>query len=352
LKTRNLSGFLLFFLLAGTTISAFSQDVKENGEVREKFKASTYILEHISDSHEWHIYTKKNGENVAIYLPVILYSKGKGLNLFSSKHLAKGNTYMGFKLEEEGDLKGKIVTVNEAGLADEKNLPLDLSMTKTVVALLSAAIIGLIIFLSLARSYKKTGISHPKGIQSFLEPIILFVRDDIAIPNIGHKYERYMPYLLTAFFFILINNLMGLIPFPPPFGGNVTGNIAITFLLASCTFLITQFSGNKSHWKHVFVTPGVPFWLLPIMIPVELIGLISKPFALMIRLFANMLAGHIVILSLICLIFIFDSLALAPVSIFFVIFMDFMELLVAFLQAYIFTLLSALFISLAVQEEH
>jgi F-type H+-transporting ATPase subunit a len=352
LKTRNLSGFLLFFLLAGTTFSAFSQDVKENGEIKEKFKASTYILEHISDSHEWHIYTKKNGENVAIYLPVILYSKGKGLNLFSSKHLAKGNTYMGFKLEEEGDLKGKIVTVNEAGLADEKNLPLDLSMTKTVVALLSAAIIGLIIFLSLARSYKKTGISHPKGIQSFLEPIILFVRDDIAIPNIGHKYERYMPYLLTAFFFILINNLMGLIPFPPPFGGNVTGNIAITFLLASCTFLITQFSGNKSHWKHVFATPGVPFWLLPIMIPVELIGLISKPFALMIRLFANMLAGHIVILSLICLIFIFDSLALAPVSIFFVIFMDFMELLVAFLQAYIFTLLSALFISLAVQEEH
>lgn len=352
MKTRNLSGFLLFFLLAGTTFSAFSQDVKENGEIKEKFKASTYILEHISDSHEWHIYTKKNGENVAIYLPVILYSKGKGLNLFSSKHLAKGNTYMGFKLEEEGDLKGKIVTVNEAGLADEKNLPLDLSMTKTVVALLSAAIIGLIIFLSLARSYKKTGISHPKGIQSFLEPIILFVRDDIAIPNIGHKYERYMPYLLTAFFFILINNLMGLIPFPPPFGGNVTGNIAITFLLASCTFLITQFSGNKSHWKHVFVTPGVPFWLLPIMIPVELIGLISKPFALMIRLFANMLAGHIVILSLICLIFIFDSLALAPVSIFFVIFMDFMELLVAFLQAYIFTLLSALFISLAVQEEH
>ena len=161
-----------------------------------------------------------------------------------------------------------------------------------------------------------------------------------------------MPYLLTAFFFILINNLMGLIPFPPPFGANVTGNIAITFVLASFTFLITQFSGNKSHWRHVFATPGVPFWLLPIMIPVEIIGLFSKPFALMIRLFANMLAGHIVILSLICLIFIFDTLALAPVSILFVIFMDFMELLVAFLQAYIFTLLSSLFISLAVQEEH
>jgi F-type H+-transporting ATPase subunit a len=352
LKKRNLFSFLLFLLLAGTTLSVPGQDVLQKEGGKEKFKANTYILEHISDSHEWHIYTKKNGENVAIYLPVILYSKEKGLNVFSSKQITDGHVYNGFKLEEEGDLKGKIVTVNEAGVADEKNLPLDLSITKTVFGLMSAAIIGLVIFLTLARSYKKTGISHPKGIQSFLEPVILFVRDDIAIPNIGHKYEKYMPYLLTAFFFILINNLMGLIPFPPPFGANVTGNIAVTFLLASCTFIITQLSGNKSHWKHVFATPGVPFWLLPIMIPVELIGLISKPFALMIRLFANMLAGHIVILSLICLIFIFDSLALAPVSIFFVIFMDFMELLVAFLQAYIFTLLSALFISLAVQEEH
>jgi len=211
----------------------------------------------------------------------------------------------------------------------------------------------LILFISLGRSYRKTGISYPKGIQSFLEPIVLFVRDDIAIPNIGiHKYAKYMPYLLSAFFFILINNLMGLIPFPPPFGANVTGNIAVTFVLATCTFLITQFSGNKTYWKHVFAAPGVPFWLLPIMIPVEVIGLFSKPFALMIRLFANITAGHIIVLSLICLIFIFDSLGVAPVSIIFVIFMDCIELLVAFLQAYIFTLLSALFISMAVPEEH
>jgi F-type H+-transporting ATPase subunit a len=353
LKTRIIIGLFFFLLLAGTTKTVNCQEVEQKSEAKEKFKASTYILEHIADSHEWHILTKKNGESVAIYLPVILYSKESGLHLFSSKQLVHGKEYKGFKLEEEGDLKGKIVSVDEAGRIDEENLPLDLSMTKTVIGMLSAAIIGLLLFLSLARSYKKTGISHPKGIQSFLEPVILFVRDDIAIPNIGlHKYEKYMPYLLTAFFFILINNLMGLIPFPPPFGANVTGNIAITFVLAACTFLITQFSGNKSHWRHVFATPGVPFWLLPIMIPVEIIGLFSKPFALMIRLFANMLAGHIVILSLICLIFIFDTLALAPVSILFVIFMDFMELLVAFLQAYIFTLLSSLFISLAVQEEH
>ena len=352
MKTRILISFFLFFLIAGTTISSFGQEVKEKTEPEGKFDASTFILEHIADSHEWHILTKKNGENVAIYLPVILYSKEKGLDIFSSKKLADGNEYKGYKLEEEGDLQGKIVSVNKEGTVDEKNLPLDLSMTKAVIGMLSAAIIGLLLFLSLARSYRKSGISYPKGIQSFLEPVILFVRDDIAIPNLGHKYEKYMPYLLTAFFFILINNLMGLIPIPPPFGANVTGNIAVTFVLATCTFFITQFSGNKTYWKHIFAAPGVPFWLLPIMIPVEIIGLFSKPFALMIRLFANITAGHIIVLSLICLIFIFDSLSVAPVSIFFVIFMDFLELLVAFLQAYIFTLLSALFISMAVQENH
>lgn len=360
MKTKILFGFLFFYLLAGFTTSSFGQHAEEKTEgkterkteAKEKFNASAYILEHLADSHEWHLFTKADGESVAIYLPVILYTKEKGISLFSSKKLAHGHEYKGFKLEEEGALKGKIVSVNEAGVIDEEKLPLDLSITKTVVAMMSAALIGLIIFLSLARSYKKSGISYPKGMQSFLEPVILFVRDDIAIPNLGHKYEKFMPYLLTAFFFILINNLMGLIPFPPPFGGNVTGNIAITFLLAFCTFIIIQFNGNKSYWKHVFATPGVPFWLLPIMIPVELIGLISKPFALMIRLFANILAGHIVILSLICLIFIFGTVWLSPVSIFFVIFMDFMELLVAFLQAYIFTLLSALFISMAVQEDH
>jgi F-type H+-transporting ATPase subunit a len=325
----------------------------EKDKSEEKFDASTFILEHIADSHEWHLLTKKNGEHVVIYLPVILYSKEKGLDAFSSKKLAHGHVYKGYMLEEEGDLQGKIVSVSEAGIVDEENLPLDLSMTKAVIGMLAAALIGLWLFLSLSRSYKKTGISHPKGIQRFLEPVILFVRDDIAIPNIGeHKYEKFMPYLLSVFFFILINNLMGLVPYPPPFGANVTGNIAVTFVLAFFTFIITQFSGNKQYWRHIFATPGVPLWLLPIMIPVEIIGIFSKPFALMIRLFANITAGHIIVLSLIALIFIFDSMAVAPVSIFFVIFMDFLELLVAFLQAYIFTLLSALFISLAAPEHH
>lgn len=344
---------MFILLFAFNVFPLFSQENTGHGEAREKFDASTFILEHIADSHEWHIFTKPDGESVAIYLPVILYSREKGLDIFSSKKLAHGKEYIGYRIEEEGALKGRIVNVNESGAVDEEKLPLDLSMTKSVMGMLAAAIIGLLLFLSLAVSYKKTGISHPKGLQRFLEPVILFVRDDIAIPNLGeHKYARYMPYLLSVFFFILFNNLMGLVPFPPPFGANVTGNIAVTFTLATFTFLITQFSGNKNHWRHVFATPGVPFWLLPIMIPVEIIGLFSRPFALMIRLFANITAGHIIVLSLISLIFIFDSLALAPVSMIFVIFMDFMELLVAFLQAYIFTLLSALFISLAVQENH
>jgi F-type H+-transporting ATPase subunit a len=360
LKTKDLISLVFCLLLTGTTISALGNTAgeenkdKENGESEEAFDASTFIMEHIADSHEWHLLTKKDGESVAVYLPVILYSKEKGIDIFSSKKLAHGNIYEGYKIEEEeGDLKGRIVSVNAEGHIDEENMPLDFSITKTVVGLFSAATIGLLLFLSLARSYKKTGISHPKGIQSFLEPIILFVRDDIAISNIGEKkYEKYMPYLLTVFFFILINNLMGLIPFPPPFGANVTGNIAVTFVLALFTFFITQFSGNKSYWRHTFATPGVPLWLLPVMIPVELIGIFSKPFALMIRLFANITAGHIIVLSLVCLIFIFRSLGVAPVSILFVIFMDCLELLVAFLQAYVFTLLSALFISLAAQDHH
>jgi len=340
-------------LLAQEGHSPQANKEKPAGEEKPEFNASEFIMDHVSDSHEWHILTKKDGESVAIYLPVILYDKEKGLSFFSSKKLAHGHVHKGYKLVEEGDLKGKIVKVKADGTENVEHLPLDLSMTKAVVGMLFAAIIGLLLFISMANSYKRTGISHPKGIQRFLEPVILFVRDDIAISNIGkHKYEKYMPYLLTVFFFILINNLMGLIPFPPPFGANVTGNIAVTFVLAFCTFVITQFSGNRNYWKHIFATPGVPFWLLPIMIIVELIGIVSKPFALMIRLFANITAGHIIVLSLVCLIFIFGTLAVAPVSILFVIFMDCLELLVAFLQAYIFTLLSSLFISLAVEEEH
>ena len=353
MKTRKLIYFFLFFIFPGIVVLASGNEMQEKEGNNEKFNASEFIMGHIADAHEWHIYTKKNGEHVALYLPVIVYNKENGLNIFSSKKFAHGHDYKGFRLEEEGDLKGKIVSLNEDGHVDMENLPLDLSITKTIFGMLFSAIIGLILFLTLARSYKKAGISHPKGIRSFMEPIICFVRDEIAIPNLGlHKFEKFMPYLLTVFFFILINNIMGLLPFPPPFGANVMGNIAVTFTLAAFTFLVTQINGSKSYWKHTFAAPGVPFWLLPIMIPVELIGILAKPFALMIRLFANILAGHIIVLSLVCLIFIFKSLAVAPVSILFVIFMDCLELFVAFLQAYVFTLLSALFIGLATTTHH
>ncbi|MDZ7739246.1 MAG: F0F1 ATP synthase subunit A [Bacteroidales bacterium] len=326
-----------------------------DGQDDKKFDAAEFIFEHIGDSHEWHILTTPEGKHVSLYLPVIVYSKSKGLNVFSSKHLAHGHTHRGFRIMEEGDLEGEIVEVDEQGHANTDKLPLDISVTKNVMAMMVASILLLWLFISLARSYRKTGISEPKGMQGFLEPVVLFVRDDIAIPNIGEdNYGRYMPYLLTVFFFILINNLLGLFPVIPG-GANVTGNIAVTFTLAAFTMIIINISGSRSYWQHIFNTPGVPWWLkfpVPLMPLVELIGVIAKPFALMIRLFANITAGHIIVLSLISLIFIFKSLVMAPLSIVMVLFMDCIELLVAFLQAYIFTLLSALFIGLAVEEHH
>lgn len=330
----------------------------------EEFNASEYIMDHVRDSHEWHIITKKDGDHVSIYLPVILYSKHSGLHAFSSKKIAHGHSHKGFQMghgtmtvDKKGELvdkslNGKIIEVDEHGEMVEAGLPLDFSITKNVFMMMLSVIVLLWVFLSLARSYKRAGVSEPKGLQGFIEPVIIFIEEDVAIPNIGEeKYTRFMPYLLTVFFFILLNNLMGLIPFFP-FGANVTGNIAVTFVLATFTFLITQFSGNKGHWQHVFNTPGVPVWLAPIMIPVEIIGLFTKPFALMIRLFANITAGHIIVLSLISMIFIFKSLFVAVPSLLMVLFMDCIELLVAFLQAYIFTLLSALFIGMAMPEHH
>jgi F-type H+-transporting ATPase subunit a len=342
---------MLSFLAIGRQARAQEhQDIKT--ESKEKFNATEYIMDHVLDSHEWHLWTNpKTGHAVAVYLPVIIYDREAGLHAFSSKHIAHNQSYEGYEIAAEGKFQGRIVKVSEAGVINEEYLPLDLSITKAVAGMLVAVTVLLFIFLSLAHSYKKSGISAPKGMQSLLEPVILFVRDDVIIPNIGPKYEKYLPYLLTVFFFILINNLLGLIPIFP-FGANVTGNIAVTMVLAIGTFLVTQFSGTKTYWKHIVATPGVPFWLLPIMLVVEVIGIFSKPFALMIRLFANITAGHIVVLSLVGLIFIFQTVFISPVSIFFVLFMDVLELFVAFLQAYVFTLLTSLFIGLALQEEH
>ncbi|MFO7671054.1 MAG: F0F1 ATP synthase subunit A [Bacteroidales bacterium] len=333
--------------------------------IEEEFNPSEYIMEHVKDTHDWHLMTKKDGSHVSIPLPVIVYSKHSGLHAFSSGRLAHGHIHEGFRMGEgtimvenrkgetvEKSLSGKIIEVDEHGEMVEAGLPLDFSITKNVFMMMLSVVLLLIVFLSLANAYKKAGISAPKGLMGFIEPVIVFIEEDVVIPNIGkEKYARFMPYLLTVFFFILINNLMGLIPFFP-FGANVTGNIAVTLMLATITFIITQFSSNKGYWKHVFNTPGVPVWLAPIMIPVEIISLFTKPFALMVRLFANITAGHIIVLSLISLIFVFKSVFVAVPSVLMVLFMDFIEILVAFLQAYIFTLLSALFIGMAMPEHH
>jgi len=340
----------------------------ETGHAQEKdegkFEINNFIFHHIGDAHEFHFWGE--GENwTGLHLPIILYTD-KGLVTFNSKAFALDND--GTKVVEKGGMRfvrahGKIYYAADAAehgsyVHHEKNekgeevilnkKPLDFSITKNVFTIFFSVILLLVIFLSVAKSYKRREGKAPKGLQSFLEPIILFVRDDIAKPNLGHKYERYMPYLLTVFFFIWLNNMLGLVPFFPG-GANVTGNIAVTMVLAIVTLVIILFSGNKYYWGHIF-NPPVPWWLKPLMIPVEIIGIFTKPFALMIRLFANITAGHILVLSLLCLVFIFNSLAIAPASVFFVIFISTIELLVAFIQAFIFTILSALFIGMAIEE--
>lgn len=333
-KILNVS--LLIALLLGVNAPQASAASAEG----EPFSAGDMILHHISDAHEWHFW---DGPFGTLYLPVIAYSADRGLEAFMSSKFYNENheavSYNGYRVEH-GHLErldGKPVT--------------DLSITKNVASMLLSAVLMLIIFASIASRYKNKAISAPKGLQSFLEPIIMFVRDEIARPNIGHKYRRYMPFLLTLFFFIWINNLLGLLPG----AANVTGNIAVTLVLAIIVFLITVFSGTKDYWGHIFNTPGVPWWLktvLPIMPIVEFIGIFTKPFSLMIRLFANITAGHIIILSLFSLIFIFQSVAVSPISVAFATFMYFLELFVALLQAYIFTLLAAMYFGGAVEEHH
>ena len=336
--------------------------ITKSQEQAEPFNAGDMIIEHIVDAYEWHIMTVGH-THVSLPLPVILIYEGD-LNIFMSTKFHHGHdAYKGFKIEDEGAKKGKIVRVKEGTMeADEQaGRIIDLSITKNVLAIFVSAALLLIIFISIAKSYRKNEGKAPKGLQSLLEPIIIFVRDDIAKAAIGEKkYEKYLPYLLTVFFFIFFNNLMGLIPIFP-FGANVTGNIAVTGILALFTFIITTFSANKNYWKHIYNAPGVPWWLkfpVPLMPFVDFLGVFTKPFVLMVRLFANITAGHIIILGFMSLIFIFGNIkgmlgaAVAPVSVAFGIFMGFLELLVAFIQAYVFTLLSALYFGMAMEEHN
>ena len=328
----------------------------------EEFNSVEMIMHHISDAHDFHFldYTDSEGVEhaVSIPLPVILYTNN-GLVCFMSSafhHNDDGTYVVSKKGTNFVKYHEKIYQLNDGASSlefDEQHHPLnavkpiDVSITKNVFSMLLSLVLLLTLFGAAGRSAKKNP-GAPTGILAFLEPIIVFIREDIIIPNVGKKkYKTYIPYLITIFFFIFFNNLLGLIPG----GANVTGNIAVTLVLSVFTLLVTNFSANKAYWKHIFLPP-VPLALYPIMVPIEVIGVLTKPFALMIRLFANITAGHIIILSLISLIFVFKSIFIAPVSVGFVLFMYTLELLVALLQAYIFTLLSALFIGQAIEEHH
>ncbi len=337
--------FVFLFVLLG--FSAQAQESAEGG----KFMPGEMIMHHIGDDYSWHF-----ADGLVLPLPVILNGEN-GWDVFSSSNFYNANhelqPYKGYIMEHGhiyyADANGQARTVATADGEIKPVGPFDLSITKNVASMLVSVLLLFVVFVSIAGAYKKNRNQAPSGMQSFFEPIIIFIRDEIAKTNIGPKYERFMPYLLTVFFFIWFNNLLGLVPG----GANLTGNIAVTLILATLTLLITVFSGNKSYWGHVFNTPGVPWWLkwgIPIMPLVEVIGIFTKPFSLMVRLFANITAGHIIILSLFSLIFIFESVAIAPISVAFAIFMYFLELFVALLQAYIFTLLSAMYFGGAVEE--
>ncbi len=328
------------------------------------FDPGSMIIGHVTDAHSWHMfdYYSSDGEEhaVAIPLPVILINNGH-LDIFMSSRFHHGHAdYKGYRLVGGGAEKEEIVCVDKAGnLTGVK--PIDLSITKTAAAIIIAVILLLVIVFIARAGYKKRPTQAPKGLQSLVEMLVVFVRDSIARPMVGEKhYKRYLPYLLTLFFFIFFCNILGLIPFFPA-GANITGNIAVTATLALITFLITNISGNKHYWMDIFNTPGVPAWLkiFPLMPLVEVIGVFTKPIVLMIRLFANITAGHIMILSFMALIFILGGIfgavtagGVTVVSVFMSVFISLLECLVAYIQAFVFTMLTALYIGMAVAEPH
>ena len=352
IKALLVAVFSLFVLLVST--ASFAQENEgahgeshEGAAQEEKLDPAKIIMDHIKDAHEFHFFTAGDF-HATIYLPVVLYTPGKGLTAFSSSHFGHEGEeeYLGYKMNDAKE----IVAVDGSKLYD-------FSLTKNVVQMFIALIILVVMMLTVAKKYKTgQGItSAPKGLQNLIEPVITFVRDDVARPNLGKKANAYLPYLLTVFFFILINNLLGLLPG----SANVTGNTAFTMVLGLISLVVILFSTNRHFWGHIFWPPGVPFLVKLILIPIELAGvLIIKPAALIIRLFANMVAGHIIILSFIVLIFIFGSMSrvagigFSPLSVAFAVFIYMIEILVAFIQAFIFTNLTAVFIGQAFEGGH
>lgn len=349
----------------------------EGHEEKGKFDANKVIFGHVMNAHEFHFFSYEGSDgqqqHATLPLPILLYEPGRGFSFFSSSKFHHGeDAYNGYRiitahykeqLKEEGMRDDEIRLLSDEQIVAVDNqgriLPnikvYDFSLTRNVVQMFIALIILVLLMTSIAKKYRTgQGITTaPKGWQNAIEPVITFVRDEVAKPNIGHKYRRYLPLLLTIFFFILINNLFGLIPG----SANVTGNIAFTAVLGLVSFLVITFSGNKHYWGHIF-NPPVPFGIKFIMVPVEILSIFTKPFALIIRLFANMLAGHIIIICLISLIFIFGNMstgigiAFSPISIAFAVFIYIIEVLVAFIQAFIFTNLTAVFIGQAAEDHH
>jgi F-type H+-transporting ATPase subunit a len=361
IKSFTVAAFSIF--LSILSIPAMADDGGgEAGGPKKKVDVGETIFSHVLDGHEFHFF------GASVPLPVILYSPGKGFSTFMSSEFHHGEKphdgYMiltKHNIEELGlDPKvykpEQIWAVGPDGKPDTAVKVYDLSMTRNVVQMIIALVLFVWIMLRIAKRYKRgVGVtSAPKGSQSLMEPVITFVRDEVAKPNLGHKADRYLPYLLTVFFFILINNIFGLIPG----SANVTGNIAFTALLGVISFIVILASSNKHYWGHIFNPPGVPLGVKFILVPVEFLSVFIKPFALIIRLFANMVAGHIIIICLISLIFIFGELSPAagwgatPLAVGFTIFIYFIEVLVAFLQAFIFTMLTAVFIGQAMEGSH
>ena len=381
MKLLLIAVFSLFSVMSSNRVIA-QEDSSGNIEKTEQASAnkkegaintSKIILEHVGDSHEFHFFSI-NQHIIAIPLPVILYTPSKGFSMFMFSAFNHGeNEYKGYRVMEDQYLEenhldtvkdvkgqalyavGKIYAVNALGMPDLSVKVYDFSMTKNVVQIFISLFLLIWLMVGVANQYKKgEGVtSAPSGFQNLVEPVITFVRDEVGKPNLGHKYEKYMPYLLTIFFFILINNLIGMVPGT----ANVTGNIAFTAMLGIISFLVIMYNTNKHFWLHI-VNPPVPGFVKPIMAPVELLGIFTKPFALIIRLFANMLSGHIMILSFICLIFIFGAMNTAlgwgtsPLFVLLAVFIYFIEILVAFIQAFIFAILTAVFIGQSYEDEN
>ncbi len=352
LKNKHLSFLLIaLFGLFFTPQNLLASEEAGAEHETEPWNAGETIIHHVLDAHEMHIF-----DGFTIPLPVIMYSD-LGMDIFMSSAFHHGTepyisnrTGITYEMHE-----GHIMAHTASG---EEIHPMDFSITKNVVGMFMGLIIMFWLFVGSAKGYVKNRGEAPKGVQAVMEPLILFIRDEVAKPSIGEKhYERFTPFLLTVFFFILICNFLGLIPF---LGGmNVTGNIAVTMILALFTFIVTNMNGNKNYWKHIFAPSGVPIPVMLILVPIKILQVFLKPMVLMLRLFANITAGHIIILSFICLIFIFNqeigpgtAAGVSIASMAFSIFMNILEILVAFLQAYVFTLLSALYFGQAVEEHH